>query len=131
MELGNTITLTKEQTEELYAVREATLPELVSLAEKCGEIAEIKHNSDGLGYVVLASDPDTMWEPRYIPSQNHLLLAALISKGDCKLFYDDGVEEFFIYQYTPGPEMDPPLTHHSSLEDTCFDAAMKLWFPKN
>ena len=121
--------LTKEETAELYAIAEPTLPQLVELASICGENAMIKHNQDGVGYVVLESDPDTMYEPRYIAEQNHELLIAVIADGDCRLFYDQEINEFFIYQYTDGDNDGPPLGHQALLSDTVFEAAMNLWFP--
>lgn len=137
MDLGNVRKLTEEETAELYAVREATLPQLVILANKSGEEAKIMYNSDGIGYVVLTDYPDMpMYEPRYHPEQNHALLEAVIKEGDCRLFYDDGVHEFFIYQYRieekdglVGNSDGPPLAYNRTLSDTVFAAAMELWFP--
>jgi len=128
MDLGNTRTLTKEETAELYAVREATLPQLVILAEKCGLKSQIEYNSNGEGHVMLDAIP-TVWNPLEILGQNNLLLSAVIIEGDCRLFYDHEIEEFFIYRYTSGKHDGPPLGHHTILPDTVFAAALELWFP--
>ena len=131
MELGNTRTLTKEETAELYAVREATLDQLVILADKCGFESNVAFDANGKGQVKLKYVPNAPWQPQDILSQSHLLLAAVIAEGDCRLFYDHEVNEFFIYQYQYNDDnAGPLLAHHNTLIDTVFAAAMELWFPE-
>lgn len=127
MEQENARTLTKEETEELYAIRTPTPTELVILATEADIDVSIKHNADGQAQIVVAEDPNIVWNPRYSFSQNQILLAAVIVKGDCRLFYDHEINEFFIYQYTTGENDGPPLAHQASLSDTVFEAALTLW----
>ncbi len=128
IDLGNSIQLTKEETAELNATRTATPEQLAALAEKCQITTNIK---DGLVYITNGSD--AMWDPQIKLCQNHVLLSAVIAIGDCRLFYDDGIGEYFIYQYNPTGEHGdgPPLGHHNDLNDTVFAAAMQLWFPED
>jgi len=127
MELGNTIQLTKEETAELYAIRTPTPTELVILATEADVAVEIEHACCGIPRVVLKQDNHTTWDPRYNFDQNQILLAAVIAKGDCRLFYDQEIHEFFIYQYTDGDNDGPPLAHQYGLSDTVFEAALNLW----
>lgn len=120
--------LTKEETEELYKVRSATPEQLLTMAKKCGLEAKLAN-----GTVYITDGSAVSWNPRANLTQNHLLLATVIADGDCRLFYDDGVNEFFIYQYKfeNGMSVDgPALAYHHTLQDAIFDAAMNLWFPE-
>lgn len=127
MDLANIKVLTKEQTDSLYAVRNATDLELLELASLCKQEATIKYNSAGQSEIVLSNGD--IWSPQYDLTQSHLLLAHVIADGDCRLFYDDGVHEYFVYQFKAGAEGDgPPLAHQLTLADTVFAAALELWF---
>jgi hypothetical protein len=124
--LEKTRKLTKEETAELYAVRVPNPDQLVVLAEKCRIETEIKGN-----VVLFKESPHCMWDPQDNLAQNHALLAAVIAKGDCRLFYDDGVHEYFIYRYKYVQGSDgPPLAHNTNLQDTVLQAALELWFPE-
>lgn len=118
--------LTKKETAELYAVRTATPEQLLILAEKCGVAATIQNE-----LVIIDHTAGIPWNPRARLCQNHLLLAAVIEQGDCRLFRDQEINEFFIYQYTLNENDGPPLAHHTELNDTVIAAAMNLWFPED
>lgn len=123
--ISNSRKLSKEETAELYATRTATPEQLLVLAQKCGIESELENDT-----VYITNGSAMSWNPQANLAQNHVLLAAVIVKGDCKLFYDDGVNEYFIYRYVPGSEYGPPIAHQHDLHDTVFDAAMNLWFPE-
>ena len=119
-----TIQLTAAETAELHKLREPTAQQLAIMARHCGHDVTIK---DGL-----CTLPDFhIWNPTYKPTHNHELLAALIVKGDCKLFYDHEINEFFVYQYNYTDDNNPPLAHHASLDAVVVEAAMNLWFPED
>ena len=126
------IKLTKEETEALYAIRTLTPTELVILATEADVEVEIEHACCGTPRVVLKHDKHISWDPRYNLAQSHLLLAAVIAKGDCRLFYDQEIHEFFIYQYTDDTPFPggPPIAHQYSLTDTVYEAAITLWCPE-
>ena len=128
LELGEFRQLTKEETEELYKIRTATPEQLFTMAGRCGHEAEL---TDGTVYITDGSA--VSWNPRANLAQNHLLLATIIAEGDCRLLYDDGIKEYFIYKFRyAGANGDgPPLANNHTLEDTVFAAAMELWFPEN
>jgi hypothetical protein len=120
--------LTEEETAELCAIRKATPDQLATLAKKCGVNPIIKGDT-----VYIADSFDTPWDPAVKLCQNHQLLAAVIAQGDCRLLYDDGIQEYFIYRYRyRGANGDgPALAHNTSLSTTVFSAAMELWFPED
>ena len=115
----------------LYELRLPTLEELVVLAKKCGRDAEIVHakavrpNFTEDEKAVLTWNPQVEWDPLNRPNQNYELLQAVISKGDCRLFFDDGVDEWFIYQYKE--DSGPPIGHGEDLHEAVIEAAMTLW----
>jgi len=131
-----TRTLTKAETAELYKLRVPTLGQLVFLAEQCGHESSIVTalaaypNADRNDKVVILDYSNEHWNPGERLHQNHQLLAAVIAKGDCKLFYDDGINEFFIYRWVLGPETEPPLAHGHKLNEVVLEAALELWFPQ-
>ena len=121
----------------LYDLRLPTLEQLVTLAEKCGRDAEIvdakacRPNFEEGDKCVLTWNPQVEWDPLNRPKQTYELLQAVISKGDCKLFFDDGVDEYFIYKYPEaGAEQGPPLGHGEELNEAVLEAAMELWCPE-
>ena len=126
--MGEFRQLTKEETAELYKVRTATPEQLFTMAGRCHMAARIVD-----GVVIIHDDNSTTWNPRANLAQNHLLLATVIAEGDCRLLYDDGIKEYFIYKFRyEGANGDgPPLANHHTLEDTVFAAAMELWFPED
>ena len=128
LDLGESRQLTKEETDELYKIRTATPEQLLSMAEKCGHKAELAN-----GTVYITDGPAVSWNPRANLTQNHLLLATVIAEGDCRLLYDDGIKEYFIYKfrYAGASGRRPPLANHHTLQDTVFAAAMELWFPED
>ena len=68
----------------------------------------------------------TIWDPLTNNAGSFQLLEVIIKDKDCRLFYDDGINEYFIY----GPDDDAPLTHRAVLRDAIVEAAMNLWFPE-
>jgi len=120
-----TRTLSKEETEELYRLRVPTTDQLALFAARSGYDVEI----DIKGRVLLADNIAVQWDPLNRLDQNHKLLGAVIAIGDCKLFYDDGVDEYFFYKYLPGTETAPPIAHRANLNEAVLEAAMELWFP--
>lgn len=104
----------------------ATLDQLSILADECGQSNKIKYFSDGTGEVRL--DDGGIWNPQFILKQNYQLLELLIDKFDCRLFRDQEIYEFFIYQYTDGDNDGPPKAHGPTLPGVTWNAAMTLWF---
>jgi len=120
--------LTQEEIDdwnEMLKLREPTLDQLVVLADQCCKATLILDDK-----VVLFDNPGVQWDPLNRLDQNHKLLDAVIAEGDCKLFYDDGVGEFFIYRYITGPETEPAIAHRMNLNEAAFEAAMNLWCPE-
>lgn len=123
VDLGTATKLTKEETEELYAIREPTTEQLLEMAKHCGFPA-----TSAEGKVFLTDMQNMEFEPLERLDQSHILLGTVIAEGDCRLCYDDGVREYFIYQYKSD---GPPIAHQYTLQDTAFEAAMNLWFPES
>jgi hypothetical protein len=97
---------------------------LVVLAHKCGKHVKVAPD----GFCVM-EDFHT-WHPGFKADQNAELLAAVIAQGDCRLFYDQEINEFFIYQYN-GEDTNPPLAHSSSMYAAVLEAALNLWCPED
>jgi len=116
--------ITQDDWDEMTKLREPTVSELVFLASMAG------HSVYELDCRVYKQHTVVQWDPLNKLDQNLTLLGAVISKGDCKLFYDDGVNEFFIYQYISGPETEPPIAHRTNLNEAVIEAAMNLWIPE-
>ena len=51
-------------------------------------------------------------------------LETVIAKNDCKLFYDYGINEYFIYKWN---DDSPPLAHDRDLEKTVDMALEELY----
>ncbi len=116
--------MTQEDWDEMTKLQEPSASELVFLANVCGQsVYEIDCR-------VYLKDGMRRWDPLNDLTQNFKLLEAVISKGDCKLFYDGGVHEYFIYRYIMGPETEPPIAHRKDLNEAVIEAAMNLWFPE-
>lgn len=108
-----TRTLSKEQTDEMNKLRLLTQFELFVLAEHC----------------VVPKD-DVSWDPRNNLAQNHLLLEAVIREGDCELFFDDGADQYFIYQWDHDSDIGKKIiAHRPNLNEAVLEAAMVLWLP--
>ena len=100
-------------------LRKPTKAERSVLARIAGcEVIGLK--DDGISFKV--------WDPLTSDAHALKLLAAIIKQKDCRLLYDDGVDEYFIYQYTP--EHSPPVAHRKVLNEVILEAALELWFPK-
>jgi len=120
--------MTQEQIDdwnEMLKLREPTPIQLVTFAKHCACDVEIID-----GKVMLSNNPAVQWDPLNRLDQNHKLLDVIIADVDCKLFYDDGVGEYFIYRYIPGPETEPAIAHRINLNEAVIEAAMNVWFPE-
>ena len=121
-------TISQKDYDKLYKFNEPSAAQLIYLAHRCGKKAQLNHNNEP---VIVIGATIERWSPIYDLAQNQELLAAVIAKGDCKLFYDDGVHEFFIYQYGTGWETSPPLAHRAALNETVIEAAIAIWCPED
>ena len=137
--------LSPEETKELYSRQLPNVEQLKVMAEHCGLTANITEqrrlvpnsNSGSVPIKLCVTDDFKIWDPVENASQNYKLLQAVIVQGDCRLFYDHEVHEWFIYQYPPivestnfQDEFSGPLAHHPELEMAVIEAAMNLWFPE-
>lgn len=101
-------TIPKEEWEELTKIPDTTKEQMEELANLCG----ISENFDPIGNDM----------------HSHKLLEAVVKRKDCKLFYDDGPDEYFIYQF--GPRDTPAVGNRQSLNECIFEAAYNLYFPE-
>ena len=119
------ITIPQEEYEALMKFRQPTIPQLTMLAKMVGYGIRLRDDE-----CFIKGTSAERWDPVDTPAHNHKLLAALIAKGDCKLFFDDGVDEYFIYHYGAMWEQGPPLAHRANLAETVVEAAVALWCPE-
>ena len=108
-----------------------SVEQLVSLAEKCGFRASIESGkaanpnaNEGEKCVILHHN-SAHWDPIKRDNQAFGLLQEVIKQGNCKLVFDDGTNEFFIYSYLD--PYGPPLGLGTNLNETIVDAALELW----
>lgn len=99
-----------------------TLEDRVQVAKWMGLNAMVIDGVCKLCYAPLRGY-STIYQPIIDNVQFKDLLKKVISVGDCKLFYDDAVNEYFIYTWG---DKSPPLAHNESLEFTTFMAALEL-----
>ena len=121
------ITIPQEEYEALTKFREPNVPQLTMLAKMCGYVIRVSTDNE----CIIKGSNGEWWNPVENLVHNHKLLAALIDKGDCRLFYDHGVEEYFIYHYNPDGDDGPALAHRANLAETVVDAAVALWCPED
>ena len=122
------ITIPQEEYEALTKFREPNVPQLTMLAKMCGYAIRVRED---LPFIKGTSAEE--WDPVENLVHNHKLLAALIDKGDCRLFYDHEINEYFIYEhvYTDELPSNPPLSHRTSLAEAVVEAAVNLWCPED
>lgn len=115
--------ITDEEWAEMYKLREPTVDQLEFFAGLCKCNHIVKQDE----YVTIVDGGIRKWDPVKVDKQAYKLLQVVIKDKDCKLFYDDGVEEFFIYKWN---DNGPPIAHRNNLNEAVMEAAMNLYFPE-
>ena len=115
--------ITQEEWNEMCKLREPTLEQLEFFANLCNH----KDVTAMDGYVIVSDAGYNTYDPLNNDLQNHRLLEAVIKGKDCRLFHDDGVDEYFIYQGYA--ENNPPVAHRTKLNEVVLEAALELYFP--
>jgi hypothetical protein len=118
--------ITDEEWAEMYKLREPNLEQLEFFAGLC----KCNHIVRNEKHVTIVDGGICRWDPVNNDKQTKWLLEVIIKGQDCKLFYDDGAHEYFIYQYTGLREQAPPVAHRNDLNEAVMEAAMNLWFPE-
>lgn len=107
----------------LTALRIPTPEERQALANIAGAEFFRHTNDDDFGIQI--------WDPLTNDRDAFQLLETIIRIKDCRMFYDDGIQEFFIYEDGLGKKNNAPVAHRKVLRDAIVEAAMNLWFPED
>lgn len=107
----------------MTTLRDATPRELAVFAALCN-CKQIVVEGDK---VTVVNNGTQKWDPLHNDTQAFQLLEVVIRDQDCRLFYDHGVNEYFIYQYHDNTQ--PPVAHRQRLGAAVVEAALNLYFP--